>query len=74
MLAISISRLRSNLTKFLTAVGRGEEIVILNRGQRVAKIVPDTDEQDDSLAKLEKLRTRCRVADVISPLNAKWKP
>ncbi len=41
MLTVGIRELKNGLSRYLKRVGRGETIVVTDRGQPIARIVPD---------------------------------
>ena len=73
MQSIAISEFRAHMQRYLRLVGRGEELVITSRGQEVARMMPPHTYQKTAQKKLKQLRITCKIGDVLSPLNTKWK-
>jgi len=72
MKTVSISRLKASLSEFLTAVEKGEEVLVTNRGVPVARIirVEGEDAQDARRARLARqglLQLRRRKPGKIGP-------
>jgi prevent-host-death family protein len=70
--SINVAELRQNLPKYLAVAKRGGEIEVTSRGRLIARIVPSGDPQHDARTRLLAARKRCKVDDVVSPLNVKW--
>lgn len=51
MKKVNILDARNNLSKLVSAVGKGEEVVIANRGKPVARLVAVGDETPDHTAR-----------------------
>lgn len=47
MKAAAVSQLKASLSKFLTVVKGGEEVIVTDRGKPVAKLVPVTRDQKE---------------------------
>lgn len=69
---VDIADLLQNLAALLERVRFGEEVVILERGTAVARIVPPSDPRAEARAALQALRAGARVGDVESPLGEAW--
>ena len=74
MAAINVTELRQHLPAYLKQVQQGEEIAITLRGKTIARIVPDRggSEREDALKRLEALRGKMIVGDVLAPLDEEW--
>lgn len=70
---IAVSQLREKLPAFLKQVQNGETIIVMSRGNEVARLVPPVNESQKARAALKKLRKKCHVGDVLTPLNVDWK-
>lgn len=73
MLEVNVTELRSHLPEYLATAQKGAEILVTSHGKVIAKIIPPVNTKQDAMLKLKKLRARCKVGDVISPVNEKWK-
>ena len=69
---VSTSELRQNLASYLVEVGKGREIEVQVRGKVVARIVPVRDEGAAARERLDAMRGKVKVGDVISPTGEKW--
>jgi prevent-host-death family protein len=69
---INVAELRQNLPKYLAVARSGGEIEVTSRGRLIARIVPSGDPRHEARARLLDARKRCKVGDVISPLDVKW--
>lgn len=72
MHAVNVTELRNHLPRYLSEVQRGDEILITLHGHVIARIVPPTDTKHEARQQLLKLRKKCTVGDVVSPLDEKW--
>jgi prevent-host-death family protein len=72
MHATNVSDLRSRLPEFLARAEAGEEVLVTRRGRVIARIVPPLDVRAAAKEALAALRSRARVDDVLSPLDADW--
>jgi prevent-host-death family protein len=72
MSEVNVTELRQNLPEYLADVKKGKEIKITVHGKVIARIVPEVDAKDVARKRLAALRAKCRVGDVISPMNEKW--
>ncbi|HZP89340.1 MAG TPA: type II toxin-antitoxin system prevent-host-death family antitoxin [Burkholderiales bacterium] len=69
---VNISELRQNLPAFIEQVRKGKELRITVRGKVVAKIVPEHEDREAARAFLASLRGKCKIGDIISPLDVEW--
>lgn len=72
MKEVNVTELRKNLPAYLGMVRAGEELLLTSRGQKIARLTPVTDERAGAKEKLAVLRGKCRIGDVVSPLEEKW--
>jgi prevent-host-death family protein len=72
MIEVNITEFRNHLPEYLGQVKQGEDIFITSRGKVIARVTPVTDERAAARGALMQLRERCRIGDVISPLDDKW--
>jgi prevent-host-death family protein len=74
MQAINITELRQHLPDYLRQVQQGDEIVVTLHGKAIARIVPNTDksEREIALKRLQALRGKMIVGDILAPINAVW--
>jgi antitoxin (DNA-binding transcriptional repressor) of toxin-antitoxin stability system len=70
--AVDIVDLAQNLPALIERVRVGEEVVIVERGTVVARIVPPGDPRAEARAALLALRSRARVGDVESRVPTLW--
>lgn len=52
MKKVNIAELKNNLSSYLRKVKSGQEIIVSDRNQPVAKIIPWLEKSDDELASL----------------------
>lgn len=70
---VNITEFRTHLPKYLARTSAGETLEITSRGKVVARLAPPKENSTDSARKtLEKLRSKCRVGDVLSPVDELW--
>jgi prevent-host-death family protein len=71
---VNVTDLRQRLPDYLKQVQQGEEIIITLHGKSIARIVPDSanNKRELALKRLEALRGKMLVGDVLSPLNEEW--
>ena len=72
MFTIAVSDFRARLNHFLKKVGEGQEIILTSRGQEVAHLTPPLKAKKKFKAQLLKLRSRCHVGDIVSPIETEW--
>lgn len=69
---IDLADLGQNLLALIERVRVGDEVVVVERGAVVARIVPPVDARAEARAALAALRAQARVGDVESPLGEAW--
>ena len=72
MKTVSISELRANLLRYLTAVRAGETICVTSKGLALATLVPPADPREEAELKLRRLAEGADVGDVVSPIDEEW--
>ncbi|MCX5820142.1 MAG: type II toxin-antitoxin system Phd/YefM family antitoxin [Deltaproteobacteria bacterium] len=72
MKEVNVTELRNNLPAYLGMVKAGEELLLISRGKKIARLSPVADGRLDAREKLSVLRGKCRIGDVVSSLNEKW--
>ncbi len=72
MIAINVTRFRRQLPSYLRQVQQGEEVVVTSRGVPIARVIPALDARASASAALADLRGRCRLGDVVSPIQERW--
>jgi prevent-host-death family protein len=74
MNSVNVTELRQHLPDYLKQVQQGEEIEITLHGKIIARIVPDRKEnaREAALKRLEALRGKMIVGDIIAPLDEQW--
>lgn len=72
MKEVNVTELRSNLQTYLGMVMAGEELLLTSRGKKIARLTPIADGRLEAREKLSTLRGKCRIGDVVSPLDEKW--
>ena len=72
MSKVNVTELRQNLPAFLEQVKKGTEVQVTVHGKVVARLVPDQDEQAAARQRLDALRGKCRIGDVVSSLAEEW--
>jgi prevent-host-death family protein len=72
MRKVKVTDLRNALPAYLKAVQAGEELSIESRGKIIARIVPDRSAEDAARQRLQALRAKSRVGDVVSPVEERW--
>ncbi len=70
---IAVSEFRAHLPGFLKKVKKGEMIILTSRGEEVARVIPPIPSIQQSRAALKKLRAKCKVGDIVSPVASGWK-
>lgn len=73
MYTIPISELRNNLPEFLKKVERGEKIIVTSHGKEIAMLVPIENKIVQARERLQALRSKAKIGDVVSPTGAEWK-
>ncbi len=69
---VNVTELREHLPSYLAKVDAGEELVITSRGRVIARLVPAAGIKAQAQNELKALRKKCRVGDVVSPLDVQW--
>lgn len=72
MKEVNVTELRNHLPAYLGKVMEGEEVVITSRGKIVARLVPPVNARLQAQDYLIQLRKRCRIGDVVSPIDEPW--
>ncbi|MBM4315037.1 MAG: type II toxin-antitoxin system prevent-host-death family antitoxin [Deltaproteobacteria bacterium] len=68
---VNVTALRNNLPAYLGMVEASEELLLTSRGKKIARLTPVADRRAEARETLALLRGKCRVGDVVSPLNDK---
>ena len=73
MNSVNVTELRQHLPDYLKQVQQGEEIAITLHGKTIARIVPNHkgSEREAALKRLEALRGRMIVGDILAPLDGR---
>lgn len=72
METIAVSKLRSNMMRYLKDIEHGKTYDITSRGKVIARIVPPDYEKKQALKKLEKIAKTAVIGDIVSPLEDDW--
>lgn len=74
MISINVSDLSLHLPDYLKQVQQGAEFAITLRGKTIARIVPESvdNKRAAALKRLQALRGKMIVGDIIAPLNEEW--
>jgi prevent-host-death family protein len=72
MQEVNVTELRSHLPKYLEKAHKGSELLITSHGHVIARILPPINTQEQAKNQLKKLRKKCNVLDVVSPIDEKW--
>lgn len=72
MKKVNVTEFRQNLPSYLSLVQKGTEICVTSHGRVIAHILPPTEPKKQAKHKLEELRGRCVIGDVITPVNDEW--
>ena len=72
MTLVTTSQLRQHLHAYLQLAGKGEEVHIVCRGRTVAVLSAAEDRRSAAHTRLEELRRKDQVGDVISPVADAW--
>lgn len=72
MRAVNVTELRNHLPKYLSDASKGNEILVTSHGSVIARILPPVDAKSEAIASLEQLRKRCKLIDVLSPIDEEW--
>jgi len=66
---VNLAEFGNDLANYLKCVGMGEELLIISQGEVIARVLPPLNEKEKARAELMKLRQKCRIGDVISPIG-----
>jgi antitoxin (DNA-binding transcriptional repressor) of toxin-antitoxin stability system len=69
---VNLSEFGNDLVNYLKCAGMGEELLIISQGEVIARVLPPLNEKENARAELMKLRQKCRIGDVISPIGDVW--
>ena len=72
MLEVNVTEFRNHLPDYLGKVKSGEEVLVTLRGKVIARVMPAHNERAAARRHLSLLREKCRVDDVVSPIDEKW--
>jgi prevent-host-death family protein len=74
MTSVNVTDLRQHLPDYLKKVKQGEEIIITLHGKSIARLVPEqpNNKRELALKRLEALRGKMLVGDILAPLNEEW--
>lgn len=72
MLQVNVTELRNHLPAYLGRVRSGEEVAVTSRGKVIARLVPERDECGAARSRLEAIRKKSWVGDVLSPSGEIW--
>jgi len=72
MIEVNVTEFRNHLPDYLGRVKQGEEVLLTSRGKVVARMSPVADECLSARERLVSLRDKCRIGDVVSPLDEVW--
>ena len=71
--SVNISDFRQDMAAYLNKVKKGCMIILTSRGRKIAKIHPIESRNKRALKKLERIRKKAFVGDVLSPTGEEWK-
>jgi prevent-host-death family protein len=69
---VKVTELRAHLPEYLGRVKTGETIVVVSRGQSIARLVPAAGVVEEARARLAGLRKKARIGDIVAPIGVKW--
>jgi len=72
MQQVNVTELRNHLPKYLERAHNGSEILITSHGHVIARILPPINIPEQAKNQLKKLRKKCDVLDVVSPIDENW--
>jgi prevent-host-death family protein len=72
MREVNVTELRNHLPGYLSKVQKGDEILVTAHGRVIARILPPVDTRGDAIKQLKELGKRCKVGDVVSPIDEDW--
>ena len=70
MKVAAVAKLKASLSRYLSQVKSGEEVVVTERGKPIAKIIPIPDAETDEEARLQRLEAQ----GIIRRGTGKWPP
>jgi len=72
MIKVNITEFRNHLPNYLGRVKKGEEVLLTSRGKVIARMSPVADERLPAREQLMSLRGKCRIGDVMAPIDEVW--
>lgn len=72
METVTLSTLRSHLIEYLEKAARGQKIIVTLHGRALVYIVPPELTQEDAKQRLEELRKKAVVGNIVSPTGESW--
>lgn len=66
---VKVTEFRARLPSYLARVEAGETLTITSRGRTIARLIPVQDARAAARNELACLRGKCRIGDVVSPLD-----
>ncbi len=72
MYAVNVTELRNHLPKYLAIAQNGTEVLVTSHGHTIVRIMPPVNTQEQAVQLLKQLRKKCKVGDVISPIDEDW--
>lgn len=72
MIQIGVSEFRSHVLSYLKKIKNGQEVVILSRGKKMARMLPPESSQDQARQKLAELAKSSKIGDIVSPVVQSW--
>ncbi|WP_295449577.1 type II toxin-antitoxin system prevent-host-death family antitoxin [uncultured Thiodictyon sp.] len=72
MLEVTVGELRRHLPEYLGRAESGDEFLVTRRGRVVARLTAAPDARAAAKERLAALRTRARVGDVVTSIDATW--
>lgn len=72
MKQIKVTEFRAHMPDYLRRVQGGESLLVMSRGKPVARLVPVSSGAEQARERLDALRERARIGDVVGPVDAQW--
>lgn len=72
MREVNVTELRNHLPHYLASAYNGAEILVTSHGKIIARIIPPVDTKLEAQKQLKNLRKKCKITDVISPIDESW--
>lgn len=72
MAKVKVSELRQNLPEYLARARAGEPVEVTVHGKVIARIVPEGDRAAAARERLQALRGKVRVGDIVAPSGERW--